>query len=55
MYNGHIHNAKGGRMEGGRWGWMGCGGEEMGRENFQDCRDLGPYKALSYLHVTVVG
>ena len=33
MYKGHIDKAKGGRSEGGRWGWLGgveCGVMKMG-------------------------
>ena len=26
MYKGLMDKAKGGRIEGGRWGWLGCGG-----------------------------
>ena len=32
MYKGHMDKAKGGRFEGGRWGWVGwevCGGVKM--------------------------
>ena len=28
MYKGHMDKVKGGRFEGGRWGW-GCGGVKM--------------------------
>ena len=28
MYKGHMDKAKGGRIEGGRWGWL--GGERRG-------------------------
>ena len=27
MCKGHMDKAKGGRIEGRRWGWVGCGGE----------------------------
>ena len=31
MYKGHMDKAKGGRIEGGRWGWLGCGGVVWGK------------------------
>ena len=31
MYKGHMDKAKGGRIKGGRWGWMGQGGVQGGK------------------------
>ena len=31
MYKGHMDKAKGGRIEGERWGWLGCGGVVEGK------------------------
>ena len=25
MYKGHMDKTKGGRIKGGKWGWLGCG------------------------------
>ena len=35
MYKGHTDKAKGGRIEGGRWGWLGQRGVVRGK-----CRQL---------------
>ena len=31
MYKGHRDKAKGGRIKGGRWGWLGWGGVVEGK------------------------